>query len=221
MSTPHVSVIMASFLGEYPGCASDRISKFSRAVDSFVRNTLEDKELIIVADNCLITQEIYKEKYSRNPYIRFHNFNKKQPLFSGSLRSKGIELAQGKLICYLDTDDFIGVPHIEVLRNAMNNNNFDWAYYNDYLYLGPKKDSTTTNTQMRETGFFKGKIGTSSICHFKDLNVNWDDCDGYGHDWKFVNKLMEASKNYGKIYGPSYNVCHSPKLFDTPYLNKR
>ena len=53
-----ISVVMASFLGEYEGCASDRENKFIRAVRSFLGNKYENKELVIVGDCCSITENI-------------------------------------------------------------------------------------------------------------------------------------------------------------------
>ena len=51
-----LSVIMPSFLGEYDGCASDRENKFIRSVHSFLENSIDEKELIVVGDNCEITK---------------------------------------------------------------------------------------------------------------------------------------------------------------------
>ena len=91
-----LSVIMPSFLGEYEGCASDRENKFIRAVHSFLENSLLEKELIVVGDNCEITENILNDYFKHEiniGRIKFYQFKNKQKLFSGSLRSKGIELA--------------------------------------------------------------------------------------------------------------------------------
>ena len=60
-----LSVIMPSFLGEYDGCASDRENKFIRAVHSFLENSLYDKELIVIGDNCEITDKLLNEYFEQ------------------------------------------------------------------------------------------------------------------------------------------------------------
>ena len=66
-----ISVIMPSFLSQYDGCAKNREQKFIRAVDSFIAQTYNDKELVIVADGCLKTKNLYEQLYSKNPDIKF------------------------------------------------------------------------------------------------------------------------------------------------------
>ena len=131
-----LSVIMPSFLGEYDGCASDREDKFIRAVHSFLENSLYDKELIVVGDNCSITENVLNEYFKHElniGRIKFHQFKKKQKLFSGSLRSKGIELASGDYISYLDTDDILGKGHLLSIYNQVKSQDLDWAYFNDFI----------------------------------------------------------------------------------------
>lgn len=205
-----LSVIMPSFLGEYDGCASDRENKFVRAVHSFLENSLPEKELVIVGDNCEITEKLIKEHFRNqwdNGTIIFHQFRKKQKVFSGSLRSKGIELSSGEYICYLDTDDILGKNHLSSIYNQVSTQNLDWAYFNDYI--NSDAGLITKNVEL-----IKDSIGTSSIIHKYDKRVNWDKCDGYGHDFKFIEKLMKWSKNKDKIYGASYIICHIPNQLD-------
>jgi glycosyltransferase involved in cell wall biosynthesis len=205
-----LSVIMPSFLGEYDGCASDREDKFIRAVHSFLENSLYDKELIVVGDNCSITENVLNEYFKHElniGRIKFHQFKKKQKLFSGSLRSKGIELASGDYISYLDTDDILGKGHLFSIYNQVKSNDLDWAYFNDFI--NSEAGLIKKNVELK-----KDSIGTSSIIHRKDKKINWDKCDGYGHDFKFIERLIKWSNKNEKIYGGTYIICHIPNQLD-------
>ena len=205
-----LSVIMPSFLGEYDGCASDRENKFIRAVHSFLENSLYDKELIVIGDNCEITDKLLNEYFQHElniGRIKFHQFRKKQKVFSGSLRSKGIELALGDYICYLDTDDIIGKNHLSSIFNQVKTQSLDWAYYNDFV-------NSDAGLITKKVELKKDSIGTSSIIHKKDKKINWDKCDGYGHDFKFVERLIKWSDKKDKIYGGTYIICHIPNQID-------
>ena len=205
-----LSVIMPSFLGEYEGCASDRENKFIRAVHSFLENSFYDKELIIVGDCCDITKELlmlhFKNELSIG-IIKFFNFKKKQKLFSGSLRSKGIELANGEYISYLDTDDILGKGHLLSIYNHVKSQDLDWAYFNDFI-------NSDAGLITKRVELKKDSIGTSSIIHKKSKNLNWDKCDGYGHDYKFIERLIKWSDKKDKIYGGTYIICHIPNQLD-------
>jgi glycosyltransferase involved in cell wall biosynthesis len=43
-----VSVIMPVYLGEYDGCASDRETKFKRAINSVIQSSYKNLELVII-----------------------------------------------------------------------------------------------------------------------------------------------------------------------------
>lgn len=205
-----LSVIMPSFLGEYEGCASDRENKLIRAVHSFLENSLDEKELIVVGDNCSITEEVLKDYFHHElniGKIKFYQYGKKQKLFSGSLRSKGIELASGEYISYLDTDDLLGKNHLSSIYNQVKTQNLDWAYFNDFI--NSDAGLITKNVELK-----KDSIGTSSIIHRKDKKINWDKCDGYGHDFMFIERLMKWSNKKDKIYGGTYIICHIPNQLD-------
>jgi glycosyltransferase involved in cell wall biosynthesis len=78
-----ISVITPSYLGEYENCASDRENKFIRAVNSFIANTYENKELVIIGDSCDITERLLTENFSKEieqKQIIYHRFEKKQKL---------------------------------------------------------------------------------------------------------------------------------------------
>jgi len=205
-----LSVIMPSFLGEYEGCASDRENKFIRAVHSFLENSLLEKELIVVGDNCEITENVLNDYFKHEMNIgriKFYQFKNKQKLFSGSLRSKGIELASGEYVCYLDTDDILGKNHLSSIYNQVKTENLDWAYFNDFI-------NSDAGLITKKVELKKDSIGTSSIIHRKHKKINWDKCDGYGHDYQFIERLIKWSDKKDKIYGGTYIICHIPNQID-------
>ena len=210
-----ISVVMASYLGQYTHCADDRIRKFHRAVNSFVKQNYQDKELIIVSDGCSVTIN-ESQKYVGNPNIKLHAIEK-QPQFSGNVRNYGCNVATGDVICYLDTDDFIGNNHLNQIGLSFDyHKGVDWIYFDDnIIYNFNPTDLNMVLSQLgRDVKLAFGSIGTSSIAHKRLPDINWIGCNGYGHDWTFIKRLIDLNKPNIKIYGCQYNVCHIPNSVD-------
>ncbi len=205
---PKISVIMPVYLGDYEGAASDREEKFKRAVISFTQQNYQHKELIIVSDGCDIAERIYKSCLVYDVVI----FNKapKQPLFSGGVRHHGINISNGDIICYLDSDDCLGSNHlINIACNFLTKPNVEWVYYNDII----ANPYSQFGSMVRNIEPEHGSIGTSAIAHRRECLASWENCDGYGHDWLFIKQLIENHASYKKIMGCEYYVCHIPNIF--------
>lgn len=203
-----ISVIMPSFLGDYQGAATNREFKFERAVNSFLQQTYADKELIVVSDGCEKTNNIILNKYRNHQNIKLISIDK-QPLFSGTTREEGLKNATGDVITYLDTDDYFGnILHLECIYNAFLNEEIDWIYSDDIMRWNEHVSSP------RESFLERGRIGTSNISHRILEKISWQGLDFYGHDWTFILNLMDKYKNYSKITGTSYTVCHIPNVAD-------
>lgn len=210
-----ISVIMPSYLGYYDGGAAERPEKFKRAVRSFLAQEWQGSELIIVADGCAETERIFSESWWPAELEEFEQLGypirlvtiDKQAHFSGVVRNKGIEAATGEVICYLDNDDVLMHGHLQGVWSAFQVNERDpagyrrWVYYNDFLAA-----PDLTIARERESHLAYGGIGTSCFAHEKSLGVRWS--NGYGHDWLFVQRLMEACPHTKKVSGPRYLVCH-------------
>lgn len=180
--------------------------KFVRAVNSFLNQTHDDKELIIVSDGCQKTNELYEKNWKDNPQIK-HFASMKMPMYAGGIRDIGIKMADGDIICYLDNDDVFGKTHLKTINDNFDKD-LDWAYYDDYMVLDPK----FTKFYTRYVDPRYGSIGTSSITHKNPKNcdklkdLKW--FDGYGHDFLFVLKLASTGSKYKKIKTPQYIVAH-------------
>lgn len=198
---------MASYLGDYPGCASNRTYKFKRAVDSFISQSYNNKELIIVSDGCDITESLYNNLYKNNDDILFIKIEK-QVTFSGETRNIGIDLSTGDFICYLDTDDFFSKTHLENISKQITTH--DWYYYDDRIITKYNSiDDFEYNIRVNIPEI--NRIGTSTIVHKKN-KIRWT--SGYAHDWIFIKNQIDNSNNYKKIDTDTYNVCHIPNMID-------
>lgn len=200
---PLLSIIVASHLGWYKNCAIHREQKFIRAIDSCINNTFADYELIVVADGCKKTAELFKKHYAG--WYNMHLFElPKQPLWSGNVRNAGIDAATGKYITYLDTDDKFGVNHLAKIAAQLNG--YDWVWYDDYL-LNKRYQPVLNPCQLKY-----GKCGTSNLTHKLSLGARWHDST-YAHDWVFIQELMKHT-NYAKVEPTEYYICHQPNKID-------
>ena len=69
------------------------------ALDSIAEQTFEDYELIVVCDSCTDnTEEVAKEYGARTVAVDYH--------CDGLTRNKGIEMAQGEWVLFMDDDDW-------------------------------------------------------------------------------------------------------------------
>lgn len=199
---PKVSVIMASYLLPYPGSATNRDKKFIRAVNSFKRQKYQNKELIIVSDGCPLTIELYNKYFTNDSNIKLISIPK-QILYSGEMRNSALDVAEGEIITYLDSDDVLGPNHLQILVDQFDTDRYDWVFYNDYMVL----DSTFKKLHLRIVEPRWASIGTSSISHRNLKEIRWP--GGYGHDFLFMFRLASDGYRYKKLEKiPEYIVCH-------------
>ena len=128
-----VSVVMPAYLGEYPGSRKEPEKKFIRAVDSFLSNTLNEKELIIVSDGCGITNKIYEDRYKKYDNVKLVRVEKREANWPGELRECGRALAKYEWICYLDTDDAFTESYLELVSKVITINPTIKAFTSKYM----------------------------------------------------------------------------------------
>lgn len=197
---------MASFLN-MPN-KTNQGQKFIRAVKSFLNQTHIDKELIVIADGCQLTIQLYHENFTQYDNIKIIPIPK-QPPYSGEMRNVAFNECDGEIVTFLDADDCLGKNHLQIIADQFDTNQWDFIYYNDYMVLN--KEFTKTFTRIVEPRY--GSIGTSSISlknpKLLKNGTSIRFSNGYGHDFIFVLKLNALGLKFKKLEkNPSYIVCH-------------
>ena len=109
MSEPKISIIIPVY----------NVEKYLReCLDSCVKQTLEDIEIICVddcsTDNSYRILEEYQQKDSR---IRI--FQQKENKKQGAARNRGLEVATGEYVWFVDSDDYIDTKACQILYDAI------------------------------------------------------------------------------------------------------
>ena len=189
-------------------------STLSYAIDAIYKQNLsEDYELIISAPDDA-TLNVAREWANLNKRIKII---KDRGIGKPAALNLAFKKAKGDIICYLNSCDMLGGGHLTAIIAQFDLRKYDWVYYNDYLQ--PSKDGVKVKFVELE----HGSIGTSSIAHKNIRNpfykpfgkqITWSGCNGYGHDWKFIERLINKFPDNKKIYGAVYLICHMPNVFD-------
>jgi glycosyltransferase involved in cell wall biosynthesis len=233
-----ITVVMSSHLGEYPGSRSNPVVKFVRAVNSFLKNTLQEKELIIVSDGCDITNKTYDKYYKQYDNIRLVQVEKSKFNWPGELRECGRSLAKYDWIAYLDSDDALYPTYLIQLSDYIKSNP-DLKFFTTNLMMIPIVDPEhiVSNPEYLKLlpmntleEYLEFKDSNSGV-RFNFLDRNWiltksPSMTGTWcivHDkyvvsrWKNKNEMGEDSdfiKSLAKEYGKheanifGYVICH-------------
>ncbi len=116
-----VSVVVPVFNGE---------SYIRKCLDSLVRQTLKDIEIIIINDGSKDkTLDILKEYQKKCKNIKIINQENKGIAAS---RNEGIKVAEGEYIAFLDSDDFVDLTMYQKLYQKITSSDFDvvTTYFN-------------------------------------------------------------------------------------------
>ena len=125
---PAVSVIIPVYMVE---------DYLRECLDSAVKQTLSDIEIICVddgsADSSAQIVEEYAAKYSTVQLIRKENGGQ------SSARNLGLDVAKGKYIYFLDSDDYLDLNTLEELYNKAEAENLDILCFNCVPFFESEK----------------------------------------------------------------------------------
>jgi len=137
---PHISIIIPVYNGE---------DSVFISLDSLLKQTYSNFEAVIIDDGSKDNTAEVVHKYTlRDKRFRYTY----QPNAGVAMaRNKGIELAQGKYICFLDSDDYYDKNFLEEMSSTIERTN------TDVCYCG-YKIVTPNGVKRRKTAFNEGDI---------------------------------------------------------------
>ena len=193
---PKVSIVITTFRG------SDVIKE---SVESAVKQTYENKEIIVVDDNGVETDEQIKTEAVINKYFKddvkyiAHKYNKN----GSAARNTGISVATGEYIALLDDDDLFKPNKIskQVQKLLAKGEEYDACYtglrinfQNGKKQIHVQKDEGDLHLKV-----LKREIhAPSSVLLFSKKVAEsiggFDDSFKRHQDWEFLDRLSDVTK---------------------------
>lgn len=141
-----------------------KVEKYlKKCINSVLNQTYSNLEIILVddgsPDNCRKICDNYKKKDKRIKVI-----HKKNGGLSDA-RNKGIAIAQGKYISFIDSDDYIEKNMIELLYNNLKKENADISICNYYTFNEEqeKLEKESPDTAKQEIEIFNSQSALKKL----------------------------------------------------------
>lgn len=140
---PTVSIILAVYNAE---------KYLDNCLISLIQQTYKNIEILCIddcsTDNSYKILEEYSKKDSRIKIYRLPK-NSKQ----GTARNKGLELAQGKYISFVDSDDFLALDFIEKTFNVAEKTNCDIVVSNIKNFILERSENNIKQLQNLDSSY--------------------------------------------------------------------
>ena len=212
MSNPLVSVIMPVYNGE---------RYISEAIESVLSQTYQNLELIIVNDGSTDNSKTAIESYLQDPRIRYFE----QPNAGvAAARNTAIKESQGKLIGFLDQDDFWYINKLKIQIEYLERHKNISLVYSDYEVIDEINNKIENASDKADYDlskcdfvslFIKNKIGILTVLTYKrcilssgQFNQNLKGTDDY-------ELWMKIALQYKLAYQPEVLAAYRSHGYNT------
>ena len=138
-------------------------------LDSIVAQAFNSKEIICVEDCSTDDSLSVLLKYEKNEKIKIIRHEKNKGL-SGA-RNTGIKHAQGKYILFVDSDDVLANNALEILYNAINEQEMDVVYFDFRKFVKKEKQKTRPMSALPQNHRAFGQRAVTSAAQ-EDMEWN-------------------------------------------------
>lgn len=129
-------------------------------INTILNQTYKNWELLLINDCSKDNSKSIYEKYSSDKRIKWHD--QEQNGGPALARNKGIDLAQGKYICFLDADDICDLDKIEKQVEFMKQNDCAFSYHS-YEFADEKAVPTGKKVIAKEKLTYKKALKNNII----------------------------------------------------------
>lgn len=188
-----ISIIIPVYNGE---------KYLERCINSITNQTYKNIEIILVNDGSTDKSDKLCKKLKRNDerivYVKQKNSG------VSSARNKGIEIATGEYICFVDCDDWIDKKYCKVLLEGMKNNT-----QLSVIGLKTKKNYDNHNTECIEN--------TIELNQNEAFKAIFNDNNFFGFPWNKLYKKEIINKLGEEPFNTNIHICEDT-LFNAKYL---
>lgn len=201
----------------------------ARCLDSLLNQTMTDYEIICIDDGSTDKSAIILRNYETN-YPNIQVIQQQNQGVSAA-RNKGLEIAKGEYIGFVDIDDWVESDYLELLYNTAKQKSVDIAicgycidenhlsqqspFYERYL----KRDEALIEAlkQTGYQGFLWNKLFRRSLIY--DTNIKFDEKLNILEDLVFVCKCIQQSSTV--YYDPAIKYHYNQSVGSTYFISEK
>ena len=118
-----------------------------KCLDSVINQTLKDIEIICIDDGSTDSSYTILNEYAQkdNRFVILKQKNNG----AGAARNKGIEIAKGEYLYFLDSDDFVDITLLEKAHTKIKENDCDICIFKNYFYNDNTKEKYINNLKNK------------------------------------------------------------------------
>lgn len=193
-------------------------SVIKRGLEALNNQTYKDFEVIIVDDcstdnSCEVVNTCIEEMAI--PIRLLKNEVNSGPGFS---RNQGIKAAQGKYLCFLDSDDYFDTCYFEYLSKQIEETNSDVVFWGNYQVIGDKIRIINTINYSKEEYI---ALSPGALWKFCSLSSLWNGIEmpaiKNAEDIAVIPVILSKAKKITSIPNLLYYYIHSNSSLSCTY----
>ena len=173
-----------------------------KCINSILNQTYNNYEIILVNNSSTDSSKEIINKFIKNyKSIKYFNINEQSV---GKARNKGLSVANGEFICFIDSDDIVHKNYLKTLIDNINKHDMSiCAFTNNIKKMTDSNKSITHLNQSQALehilnnrkiqGYVWNKLFKSNI--IKNNNLQFNETLKIGEDIDFVFEYLKYCKN--------------------------